>query len=129
MSDDASLLRDQSSDLDVVEIGEAQREALRQTDRVLRQVRAERARQFMKWGWGRNGAEPNADPVGHDHDDRHVEGDWSRFIVRFVGRAEEAIEHRDPTDWREAMVCVAALAVAAIESHDRRNTPEARRCP
>jgi hypothetical protein len=102
-------------------IADAQNDAIKDTDRVLREVKAERASQFRKWGWGRpDGAGVEQDPVGHRHDDGHVEGDWSRFIVRYVGRAEQAIEDRDPIAWRGHMLSVAALAVAALESDDRR---------
>lgn len=99
-------------------VGATQKQALNDTDRVLADVRVERARQFMKWGWGLGGAD--VDLVAHQHDDAHVEGDWTRFTVRYLGRAEQAIEDGDPVAWREAMIQVAALAVAAIESRERK---------
>lgn len=97
-------------------VASAQDDARKDTERVLREVLAERARQWMKWGW--EGSE--IDLVGHAHDDEHAEGDWTRFVVRFLGRAEQAIEDNDPVEWRGEMLAVAALAVAAVESYDRR---------
>lgn len=102
------------------QVADAQKEGLRQTDRILREVRAARARQFAKWGWARSQEAWDTDPLGLVHDDGHVEGDWTRFVVRYLGKAEQAIEDGNPYDWREEMLCVAALAVAAIESHDRK---------
>lgn len=104
-----------SSDNRPLRIGALQRAALEDTDRVLREVRSERAHQYMKWGWGRS----EEDIVGHDHDDHHEIGDWTRFSVRFLGRAEQAIEDEKPVEWRRAMLQVAALAVAAVEAYDR----------
>jgi hypothetical protein len=104
----------------IEQIGDAQRAAMLETERVLKEVRAARARQFAKWGWARSQNAWDGDPLGHAHDDSHVEGDWTRFIVRWLGKAEQAIEDGHAAEWRDEMLCVAALAVAAIESHDRR---------
>ena len=65
---------------------------------VLREVADERARQDAKWG-------------GPAHDDQHSVGDFAWFITtRTYGRSPS----------RQVFVEVAALAVAAIESLDRR---------
>jgi hypothetical protein len=69
---------------------------------VLADVCAERDAQDAKWG-------------GSDHDDEHMPGDWIRFIREHTARADAT---RGPA-FREQLVRVAALAVAAIESGDR----------
>lgn len=97
----------------------AQNDARKVTERVLKEVLGERARQWSKWGLARGRGTDESDPTGYVHDDEHTPGDWTRFIVRHLGRAEQAIEDGHPYDWRESMLRVAALAVAAIESHDR----------
>jgi hypothetical protein len=106
---------------DLKGIAEARDTALARTDGVLREVRVERAWQLTEWGWGLGDGRANlADPAAVAHDDAHPEGDWSRFVVRHLGRAEQAIEDNEPVAWRRQMLRVAALAVAAVESHDRR---------
>ena len=75
------------------------------TERVIATVQSERLRQREDWG--------------DRHDDGHSAGDWTRFLVRHLGRAEQAIEDRDAATYRRQMVRVAALAVAAVEAHDR----------
>lgn len=70
---------------------------------VYDEIRGERARQDAKWG-------------GPDHDDRHSLDDWCDFI-------EERTRLLYPAnldDSRATLIEVAALAVAAIESMDRR---------
>jgi hypothetical protein len=100
-------------------------EVLARTDDVLREVRAERAWQITEWGWGlRDGRMNMADAGATGHDDAHAEGDWTRFIVRHLGRAEQGIEDQDPIAWRKQMLRVAALATAAVEAHDRRRRPD-----
>lgn len=71
--------------------------------RALSDVLKERHRQDAKWG-------------GPEHDDEHTPDEWERFIMKRIP-LESA---NDPT-FRQRMVEVAALAVAAIESHDRTN--------
>ncbi len=71
------------------------------TDRALSAVYFERMAQRDEWG--------------DEHDVGHAAGDWTRFIVRHLGRAEQAVEDGDRKAWRKQMVRVAALAVAAIE--------------
>lgn len=72
-------------------------------------VRAERARQDAKWG-------------GSFHDDHHIWPDWTHFIEQRVlemSRADERGLLR-PEGERQLFVEIAALAVAAIESMDRK---------
>jgi len=87
------------------------------------EIREERARQDAKWG-------------GPDHDDGHGASDWVGFIVRHaaksirrdVARRAHLLEFADeyspmerPPTVRKQLLRVAALAVAAIESLDRKN--------
>ncbi len=65
-------------------------------------IRDERARQDAKWG-------------GPEHDDTHEPEDWADFIGARVVR----IQLRMGND-RQNLVQIAALAVAAIESLDRK---------
>ena len=71
---------------------------------ILLAIHAERQRQDLKWG-------------GPRHDDEHSRRDWIAFIVEQAADASTAVW---PADYRIAMVKVAAVAVAAIESNDRR---------
>lgn len=88
-------------------------------DRTLLDVLDERARQYGKWGGG--GQEDCA-----EHDDTHSRGDWLRFVQKQVGLAFVHIDGVDDTDaehgprYRARLVKIAALALAAIESFDRR---------
>lgn len=70
---------------------------------VLAEINRERVKQDAKWG-------------GPQHDDTHVPEDWLSFISV---RIAESRTH--PHKYRQNMVEIAALAVAAIESDDRRN--------
>ena len=80
--------------------------------RVLEQVSEERARQDAKWG-------------GTAHDDGHDAQDWSQFI----GYQNQAIPYeanlavdREEYDAivRRRFIKIAALAVAAVQSIDRK---------
>ena len=75
------------------------------TTAVLLAVADERARQDEKWG-------------GPAHDDQHTSHDWIAYIVRYSGRAV-TYGPFDVLRFREHMVQVAALAVAAAEWADR----------
>ncbi len=66
---------------------------------VYDEIKAERQRQDAQWG-------------GPDHDDSHSQWDWQQFIFEFASAWRG-------TNFRQRMVVVAALAVAAIESTDR----------
>lgn len=72
-------------------------------DRIFRDVKAERARQDAQWG-------------GPAHDDEHELADWLSYIEQQAGAA-----YRNDAP-RERLVKIAALAVAAIESLDRRSS-------
>jgi hypothetical protein len=81
-------------------------------------VREERQRQDSQWG-------------GPEHDDRHIPADWLSFIQRKWRAAENeafgmAFGHTDDwrkqatADYRRRLIQIAALAVAAVESLDRK---------
>lgn len=73
---------------------------------VIEEVQAERERQDEQWG-------------GPDHDDEHSAEKWCDLVYEYLSRAWQT-RHLQPSDgYRKRMVQVAALAVAAIESHDR----------
>lgn len=71
---------------------------------VLAQVAAERTRQDRQWG-------------GESHDDEHSPKDWLKYIADHRDRAVKV--QKDPDDYRHRLVVIAALAVAAVEAHDR----------
>jgi hypothetical protein len=68
-------------------------------------VRKERQAQDIKWG-------------GPRHDDTHNENDWISCVRRHTDKASY--------DFRKQMIRVAALAVAAVESYDRKARLERR---
>lgn len=78
--------------------------------RVLGDIVDERGRQDSKWG-------------GPEHDDEHLPGAWCGLIQDYAGWARVMAGMDSPDKYRRRMVQVAALAVAAIESHDRRIAP------
>lgn len=80
-------------------------------NQVLRDVRIERLRQDQKWG-------------GPDHDDKHGPDDWCRWINAYMTWAKTMAEFDSPEKYRKRMIQVAALAVAAVESHDRLINPQ-----
>lgn len=70
--------------------------------KVLHEVYLERRHQDIKWG-------------GSYHDDTHTSDEWRYLIRDRIGR-----EPLSAADDRRLFVEIAALAVAAIEAHDRR---------
>ncbi len=77
---------------------------------VLQEIRIERNRQDHQWG-------------GPVNDDGHRAGDWLGFIDDHLGRAKQSIVNRvliTEDDYRQNLIEVAALAVAAVESLDRK---------
>ncbi len=71
---------------------------------IFREVESERDRQDAKWG-------------GVDHDDEHTAYDWGSWIRH---RAILVANGLSAPERRRLLVEIAALAVAAIESHDRK---------
>jgi len=74
--------------------------------KVIAQVIQERRMQDRQWG-------------GAEHDDQHSNFDWFRFIDYQWGRMNN--ENR-----RECLIKIAALAVAAVESLDRKANEDTR---
>jgi len=74
--------------------------------KALQDVATERQRQDAKWG-------------GPEHDDTHPISDWQQFISQ---RAENLVYRGNPERMYELFIEIAALAVAAAESMDRRIT-------
>jgi hypothetical protein len=69
---------------------------------VYQEIQQERERQDGLWG-------------GPEHDDQHTGHDWLGFIESQLERIV------DPPSYRERLVKIAALAVAAVESYYRKN--------
>lgn len=72
---------------------------------ILEEIAAERQRQDEKWG-------------GANNDDDHSSHDWTSYIVKHLGMSGIG-DDWNPSLFRKQMVRIAALAVAAIEWHDR----------
>lgn len=71
---------------------------------VLKEVARERVRQELKWG-------------GPAHDDTHSRADWIEFIDQRLAYPEKADQC---SEYRRDMIEIAALAIAAVESLDRK---------
>lgn len=84
---------------------------------VYSEISAEREKQDGRYG-------------GPEHDDAHLHNDWIALIARYAGGAAaypactKTITAGDAARFRSGMVTVAALAVAAIESVDRKHADE-----
>lgn len=72
---------------------------------ALNEVADERARQDAQWG-------------GPAHDDGHGPSDWRGLLGEHVGRLV-VVHGQASADYRERLVKIAAIAVAAVEAHDR----------
>jgi hypothetical protein len=74
---------------------------------VMLEIAEERKRQLEKWG--------------NDFDDANTEQDWAGFVMHYTAVGITSRLGAAPgRPFREAMLKVATLAVAAIEAHDRR---------
>lgn len=71
---------------------------------IYAQIEVERLRQNMQWG-------------GALHDDQHKRRTWRRIIGEHVDRL---VKSKGDT-WRHRLVAIAAVCVAAIEAHDRKD--------
>lgn len=80
---------------------------------VIDEIAAERRRHVEVEGWT------------PEHDDEHTTADFVRFIEHYAGLARDAEIQADPDEARKRLVQVAALAVAAAESIERKFL----RCP
>lgn len=72
---------------------------------VYDEIADERARQDELWG-------------GPAHDDEHDRANWCYILDKFVLKARHATA--DPSKHRHVMMQIAAIAIAACESHDRK---------
>lgn len=77
------------------------------TDDVLKEVALERGRQDGKWG-------------GPNHDDQHSTAEFVQFIEDYAGWARQMAGMGSHDKARRRLIQVAALAVAAVESIDRK---------
>jgi hypothetical protein len=71
---------------------------------IYAEIDQERAAQDAEWG-------------GAEHDDSHGAVDWAAFIRKHLSKAFQLPLER--ATFRRQMVRIAALAVAAVEWHDR----------
>lgn len=75
-------------------------------EKIYAEVDRERARQDTEWG-------------GPEHDDSHDASAWGEFVTKHIARAmSEPVDNVGPI-FRQQMIRVAALAVAAVEWFDR----------
>ncbi len=72
---------------------------------IYEQIDAERLRQNQQWG-------------GNYHDDQHKRRTWRRILREHVERTVRATGD----NWRHRLVVIAAVCVAAIEAHDRKES-------
>ena len=79
------------------------------SDDVLREVGEERRRQDLRWG-------------GPELDDRYSPADWREIVDRLLDEADDASCGDDDAqaEYRRVMLQVAAVAVAAVQAHDRK---------
>jgi hypothetical protein len=82
------------------------------TESVIEEVKAERARQVALAHGGDT----------KSFDEGNTQNDWIAYICAYAGRASEKVfrNQRQGETFRENMLKVAALAVAAIEAYDNR---------
>jgi len=78
-----------------------------ETEGVLETVRLERMRQDQKWD-------------GAKHDDKHTVFDFIRWIKNYAGWASQMADMNSFPRTRKRLIQIAALAVAAVESMDRK---------
>jgi hypothetical protein len=71
------------------------------------EIKSERIRQDSLWG-------------GANHDDRHTTSDWANYIGDRVKKIQEGQSSLTTERMGELFLHIAALAVAALESIDRK---------
>lgn len=82
-------------------------EQLRDTQRVLDAVLNERARQILDKGFDA------------EDDDQHSTDEWLTLLSRYVLLAAGAAGAADGPRYRQRLIQIAAVSVAAMESYDR----------
>ena len=73
-----------------------------ETTKVENDIYNERARQDEKWG-----------------EQNHLPSTWLLILIEEVVEASESLLKENDTSYREEMIHVAAVAIAALESFDR----------
>lgn len=79
------------------------------SETILAEVARERLRQDGKWG-------------GPTHDDTHSTAEFVQWIEDYAGWARMMASMNSPDKARNRLIQVAALAVAAVESIDRKSS-------
>jgi len=89
-----------------------------ETEKAINDVLAERARQRKL----------TFDGVSCDEFDKeNSQNDWVAYITSYAGRASQEVKRNEEEgqEFRECMVKVAALAIAAVEAYDKGYCPGA----
>ena len=73
---------------------------------VYDEIRMERNRQDEQWG-------------GRAHDDKHLSDDWLSYIECQLDRVEFYDGEEPDANYRQRLIKIAAIAIAAVESLDR----------
>jgi hypothetical protein len=71
---------------------------------IINEITAERVNQDIEWG-------------GSEHDDKHDWFDWRQFLYKQMTNASMAYKEEQR---RACLIKIAALAMAAVESMDRK---------
>jgi hypothetical protein len=79
------------------------------TKEIFIDIGAERVRQDLKWG-------------GAQHDDNHSTADFVQLIEDYAGWVRVMAGMNSPEKARNRLIQIAALAVAAVESIDRKSS-------
>lgn len=68
--------------------------------------------------------EQDAHHGGYERDDRRKPEEWLVLLAKYLGRAAAAspLQGPNPKAYRDALVDVAAVAQAAVESFDRKGS-------
>ncbi|HEY8560489.1 MAG TPA: hypothetical protein VIL74_08935 [Pyrinomonadaceae bacterium] len=77
-------------------------------DTIVEEIKQERTRQDEQWG-------------GAKHDDEHYPVEFTRFVQEQIDKTWRCPENIE--NIRERFIKIAALAVAAVESIDRKRQP------
>lgn len=91
---------------DCVPLEDPNLEATHPTEKILDEVFTERSYQESRWG--------------NEFDNLNTVSDWISFITCYASMCGTGSPPPDGRDFRSCMVKVAALAVAAVETYDRR---------
>lgn len=76
-------------------------------DPAIEEIVAERIRQDLQWG-------------GPEHDDGHEAVDWEIILRKHVQRLTRSSAAEPTSDYRDRLIKIAAIALAAAQSHDRK---------